>query len=478
MVVPFSNLGVGSGLPLDKLLADLRTNESRALGVIKTRYDATQSRISAYAALKAAVETVKTAGEALSKENVLGAVTVSSTGDSFTAAASAKAITGQYKIEVKSLASTQTLTSKGRADSEAKMAGGRITVTLANGKQGVLDLSGQIVSMRDVAEAINKDGSLGIRATLLNDGSAAPHRLLLSSSQTGTDAAVASITVDGSPDNDLRDLLGFDAQDVNPNPDSSGMTERVAARNAQVEIDGIAVSSASNTLKDAIAGVTLNLTRAGAAQTLTLARDDAQASTAVKGFVAAWNALQASIARLTAFDVTKGSSSPLTGDAVARRVQNVMRDALDVKADKSGEKSGLKSLSQIGITTDPVSGQLKIDDKKLAEALKDNLPQVQELLVGEDADKRGGLLGQMQDAIATINGREGMITVASEGAQRSANLLDTEYQATSERIEQRMETYRQQFVALDASVAKMSAISNYLSQQLAMLGNVNGAKGH
>jgi len=186
--------------------------------------------------------------------------------------------------------------------------------------------------------------------------------------------------------------------------------------------------------------------------------------------------LQASIASLTAFDVDKGSSSPLTGDAVARRVQNVMRDALDVKTGKGGE--GLKSLSQIGITTDPASGQLKIDDKKLAEALKDNLPRVQELWVGEGADKKGGLLEQMQAAIATITGREGMITVASEGAQRNANLLDTEYQATAERIEQRMETYRQQFVALDASVAQMSAISNYLGQQLAMLGNVNGAKGN
>jgi len=477
MVVPLSSLGVGSGLPLDKLLADLRANESRALGIIKTRYEATQSRISAYAALKVAVETVKTAGEALGKENVLGAVTASTTGDGFAASASAKAIAGQYKIEVKSLASTQTLASKGRTDVDAKMAGGRITVTLANGKQGVLDLSGQAVSMRDVAQAINKDGSLGIRATLLNDGSGAPHRLLLSSTETGTDAAVASITVDGNTDADLqddnlRDLLGFDAQDTHPDP--SGMTERVAARNARVEIDGIAVSSASNTLKDAIAGVTLTLTKAGAAQTLTLVRDDAQASAAVKGFVAAWNALQASIASLTAFDVAKGSSSPLTGDAVARRVQNVMRDALDVKTGAGR----LRSLSQLGISTDPVSGQLKIDDKKLAQALKDNLPRVQELLVGEGADKKGGLLGQIQAAIATISGREGMITAASEGAQRSAKLLDTEYQATSERIEQRMETYRQQFVALDASVAQMSAISNYLAQQLAMLGNVNGNKGN
>jgi len=472
MAVSFSNLGVGSGLPLEKLLADLRANESRALGLIKTRYESTQNRISAYATLKGAVDTVKTAGQALGKGNVLGAITASNTGDSFSATASNKAVAGQYRIEVKSLASTQTLASKGQADASAKMAGGRITVTLANGKQSVLDLSGKDVSMQELADAINKDDTLGIRATLLNDGSDTPHRLLLSTSQTGTDAAVTRIEVEGSSDTALQDLIGFDAKQPNP----AGLHERVSASDAQVEIDGIAVSSASNTLEHAIVGVTLTLTKAGAAQTLTLSRDDAQAAAAVKGFVDAYNALQTSIAKLTAFDVAAGKSSPLTGDAVARRVQNVMREALDIK---TGDSSW-KTLSQIGITTDPTNGQLKIDDTKLEKALKENLPQVQDLLIGASgSEKTGestGLLGQVLAAVTSITGHEGMLAAASDSAQRNAKLLDKEYQATADRIEQRMETYRQQFVALDATVTQMSGISSYLSQQLAMLGNTAQGK--
>jgi len=199
-----------------------------------------------------------------------------------------------------------------------------------------------------------------------------------------------------------------------------------------------------------------------------------------------------SIAKLTAFDVAAGSSSPLTGDAVARRVQGLMRDALDAHTQAQPHANGLRSLSQIGISTDPISGQLKIDDAQLDKALKDHLPQVQDLLTGStqegenaestrerSGEKSGGLLAQVLEAVNAITGhggRTGLLEAASEGAQRSATLLDVEYRETSTRIDQRMETWRQQFVALDATVARMSAIGNYLSQQLASLGNMNSAK--
>ena len=63
MATSISSIGAGSGLPLNQLLNDLRTSENQALTLIKTRYEATQNRISAYGTLKNAVETVKTAAE-------------------------------------------------------------------------------------------------------------------------------------------------------------------------------------------------------------------------------------------------------------------------------------------------------------------------------------------------------------------------------------------------------------------------------
>src|SRR5690606_30942240 len=134
--------------------------------------------ISAYATLKNAVETVKTAAEALGKDNTLGALKASATGDAFTAAASSKAIAGEYRVEVQNLASAQTLVSEGQADRQSVVSqGGVVTFTFGNGEQTALDLQGKAATMEDLVAAINADTKLGVRATLVNDGSGTPHRL-------------------------------------------------------------------------------------------------------------------------------------------------------------------------------------------------------------------------------------------------------------------------------------------------------------
>ncbi|MCB5362843.1 flagellar filament capping protein FliD [Pusillimonas sp. CC-YST705] len=451
---------MGSGLPLEQLLTDLRTSENQALSLIKTRYDATQNRISAYGTLKNAVENVKTAAEALNKSNTLGALKATTTGDTFTASAGGKAIAGDYRIEVQQLAGSQTLVSAGQADRKASLGnGGLITFTFGDGKQSTLDLQSQATSLEDLVAAINADTDLGVRATLVNDGSDTPHRLLLTSAETGTDAALSNISVSSTDlGNSLQALLGFDATQP------SAMEERVAATNALIDVNGISITSQSNKIEQAIEGVTLELAKAGTAQSLKIARDDSAGTAAVKGFVSAYNALQSTLTALTGFNVDEGTSSPLTGDSIARRVQSLMRDALGVTA----TEGQVRSLSQMGISTDPSTGALKVDDAKLSKALAENLPDVQRLLSGE-----GGLVQRVTSTVQSITGSNGMIKSATDGAERSAKLLDNDYIATSERIDQRMETYRAQFVALDQTVAQMSSISNYLTQQLAMLSNLN-----
>lgn len=462
MATSLSNIGVGSGLPLEQLLTDLRNNENKALSLIKTRYDATQSRISAYGTLKSAVDSVKSAAELLTKDNTLGALKATTTGDGYTATATNKAIAGDYRIEIESLASAQTLVSTGQADrKEAIGQGGVITFTFGDGtKKTTLDLQGKATSLEDLVSAINGDTKLGVRATLVNDGSGTPHRLLLTSTETGTKAAIKEISVTGNtdPGNSLQALIGFGAAQA------SAMTERTAASDAAIKINGIDITSQSNKIEHAIEGVTLELAKAETTQTLKITRDDSVGLTAIKGFVTAYNALQTTLGALTKFDVDNETSSPLTGDSIARRVQSLMRDSLGA----STSEGDVRSLAQMGITTDPATGQLKVDDKKLSEALAKNLPDVQRLLTGEN-----GLAQRVTETAKTITGTDGMIKSATDGAERSAKLLDNEYIATSKRIDQRMETYRQQFVALDKTVAQMSSISTYLTQQLAMLSNLS-----
>lgn len=460
MATSISSIGVGSGLPLDTLLSDLRKSENQSLELIKSRYEATQGRISAYATLRNAVDTLKTAGQTLAKDNILGALKAKVTGETFTAKADSSAIAGEYTIHVDTLATTQTLVSAGQASrTDAIGEGGVITFSFQNGKQTTLDLTGQSTSLEGIVAAINGDNSLGVRATLINDGSDTPHRLLLTSTETGTEAAVTHIQVDGNtdPGNALQALL-----DVDGSASGTAMQEQ-AATDATLRINGIQITSQNNQIDTAIEGITLNLLKAGDAETLSVARDDSEAISAVKGFVSAYNALQSTIGMLTRFDVESGQGSPLTGDSIARRAQSQIRDTLNV-VNPSGD---LRTLSQLGITTDVSTGQLQLDEDKLRSALTDNLPQVETLFTGEQ-----GLVNRLNTAADAIIGNNGMIKFATEGAERSAALLDQQFIATQQRIDARMEAYRQQFIALDKTVAQMSSISSYLTQQLAMLSNL------
>src|SRR3546814_10359062 len=85
-----SSIGVGSGLPLDTLLAQLRASENQALGLIESRASTVQSRLSGYGTIKRSIEALKTASEALGKAETFGALQTSVNGDVFTAAANNK----------------------------------------------------------------------------------------------------------------------------------------------------------------------------------------------------------------------------------------------------------------------------------------------------------------------------------------------------------------------------------------------------
>src|SRR5690606_19806704 len=146
-------------------------------------------------------------------------------------------------------------------------------------------------------------------------------------------------------------------------------------------INGIAISSQSNKVEDAIEGVTLDLIKTSdEADSLNIARDDTVAKGAINDFVTAYNNLQNTIKSLTSYDVEAQQGSALTGDTLARRAQTQARDAL------SGFSSAgsVRTLSQMGITTNPSSGLLEVDNDKLAAAFKDHLGDVRQLLAGEN----------------------------------------------------------------------------------------------
>ncbi len=452
-----SSIGVGSGLPIEQLLKDLRASENQPLVQIQSQQVSAQNRFTAYGTLKSTIEALNKAAQELNKPEAFGALKASTSSEAFTASASTNAIAGQYNIQVTQLATAQSMAFQGQADRTTNIGeGGVISVTIGE-ETHTIDMTGKGTSLDDLVSAINDDAELGFTATLINDGGDNPRRLLFTAKATGEEAVITNISVSGNEA--LSGLINFNSEEANAHVDVQ------VAKNAILNINGIDIKSQSNTVEDAIEGVTLSLTKLDTeGSNLSISRDDAVTSKAINAFVTAYNTLQTTIKSLTAYDVDNQKSSALTGDSLARSAQSQVRQALNA-AESTGS---IHTLSQLGITTSFSSGLLEVDDEKLAEALKTNMGDVQKLFAGE-----AGISSKLANVADAFTRSNGLISAAQDGADRSIKALAKQFEVTTARIDTKMEAYRQQFANLDVMMSQMNGVSSYLTQQLSMLGNMS-----
>ena len=136
---------------------------------------------------------------------------------------------------------------------------------------------------------------------------------------------------------------------------------------SQIKISGFTHNSPTNTVADAIDGLTLNLKSAaiGAATTVTVSNDSAKLTSQVQSFVTAYNTLVSTIAPLDSYNASTQTAGPLLGDALLRGIQSALTDAVDNPV--SGLAGKHTSLASIGVTTQ-ADGTLSLDQSKLTAA--------------------------------------------------------------------------------------------------------------
>jgi flagellar hook-associated protein 2 len=448
-----SSIGVGSSLPLADLLDNLRASQETRLTAIETRQKGVNARITAYGQLKNELTNLSNAAKALS-EDAFDSMKTSVSGSDFTAKATTGALAGDYNIKVHTLATAQSLVMAGQASrTEDIGTGGKISFTV-NGQTQELDLTSTGTSLNDIVAAINGREDLGVRATILNNGSDTPYQLILSNKKTGTEAAVTQITV--SDNAALNALMTFGA--------AGSTVAEAAATNASLEVNGVAIASQSNTVTDILDGVTLTLNAAsGGTNSLGVSGDSAGVKDAIKTFVDRYNDVLKKVKQVTTYDVDSQTGSALTGDSIARTIQNRLGDILN----KTSSTGAFRMMSEIGIRTDPMSGQLKIDDAVLSKAMLEKPADVQALFRSDT----GVAVKAMDIAKSFTDSTDGLLVTASEGASKLLKDLDRQYTSAQERIDAQIEIYRKQFAAMDALVAQMNSTSSYLTQQLSLLGS-------
>ena len=471
-----SSLGIGSGLDLNSLLAGLKSAEQAPLAAIQRQQASYTTKLTAYGQLNSALGSLQAAAAALAKPELFQGVKASSTApEVLTATAAATAQSGTYALNVTQLAQAQSLATTGQADTSTNIGDGTTTTTVkfefgttsgaaftidsdATRTQSI-DIDPAHSSLADIAKAINAQTTLGVTASIVNDGSATPNRLVLTSTLTGA-ASSMKITVAG--DAALSGLL------TNDPATAQKLQQTVAAQNTELTVNGIAITSATNSVVGAVQDVTMTVSKIGTS-TLSVQKDTASVESAVSAFVKAFNSLQSIAAKLTAFDPASKSGAVLLGDSTLRNIQVGMRSALTSPQAEFG--SGLTMLSQIGVGFDK-DGTLALDLVKLKAGLDGKLGGVATLFSGTAG------VGGFGNSLSTLitgytDATGGVLTAATKGISNSLDSLAKQYAATSERVDATVARYKAQFTQLDVMMSRMNQTSVYLTQQFDALNNTN-----
>ncbi|WP_417685850.1 flagellar filament capping protein FliD [Pseudidiomarina gelatinasegens] len=438
-------LGIGSGLDLNGLLNQLEASERQRLQPITQQQRSFEARISAYGKLQSALTKFQDATSALNLSTTYKATKSAVNSDALTVAAASNTPPGTYNVDVTGLARAYTIATQGVADSAAQLGTGtgNVSFTLANGTSHSIDLADGSTSLEDVRNAIN-NGQSDVQASIINDGSGTPYRLVLTSATTGTDASITDITYGGA-------LAGNLASDA---------ATEILAENAQLTVNGIAISSQTNVVEDAIQGVTLSLAKPGQAQ-VSITRDAEAITGQVEEFVTAYNELQTLVTKMTDYDVGSDTPGQLLGDSGVRTIQSRMSTLLSETV--AGQFS---MLSDIGISRE-LGGQLKIDENKLAAVVQNDLPKLQEFLAGSDTVQ--GFAEKAKTTLTNLLADDGPIQSRLKGFESTIERLDERYFREEQRIASTVDIYRKQFAQMDSMIASMNSTSAYLTQQFSSL---------
>jgi flagellar hook-associated protein 2 len=190
--------------------------------------------------------------------------------------------------------------------------------------------------------------------------------------------------------------------------------------------------------------------------------DTEATSTAINGFVAAYNTLQTTLAGLTSYDPATKVAGPLLGDSMVLMFEDQLRR--DMSEAVSGLTSDLDTLADIGIETNFEDGTLTVDEDVLADALKKNFDEVGQLFASEN-----GYAVRLQALAESYLETDGLIEVRTEGIQESIDGLVEDQEQLNAHLASYEARLREQFTALDQLVAELTATSEFLAQQLALL---------
>jgi len=446
-----STAGIGSGIDIPGLVESLVEAERVPAERRFDRKEADlQAKLSAFGSLKSALSSFQDSFSQLKFSSTFNDVSTESSDEKVvTATGSSIAKPGTYSLDVTNLAQAHSVSSESFSETTSPVGTGVLTfefgnfdtdsnsfISNSNRANKTVTIDSDDNSLQGIRDAVN-EAKIGVTASLVNDGTG--FKLLFTSDETGKENGI-KISVSDTSDANNTDNNGLSTLAFDPDPANSvnsHMTENLAPKDAAFTLNGLSITSASNSINSAISGVTLTLngtTTPGSPSRITIAKDDTKINESVIGFTEKFNELIDTLKQLSSFDAANNQAGPLLGDSATRSIEFQLRKT--ISASSTGTNGEISSLASIGLTTDR-SGKLVLNQVKFDKALSENRDVFSQLFSaqGETTDSQVNFItsskntktGNYPIAIEVMSSRgvlEGIASAALTDLSNSPLIID------------------------------------------------------
>lgn len=443
--------GLASGLDTASLIRSLVQVERAPIRRIEAQKSAANGQASRFNEIKNRLQKLSEAAKALdAREEVLSAKATSTQDGAVDVRTTGAAAPGIYDIVVTSPARAHRSYSDGFSSRTQAGLFGTGTLTLQVGDDDPFDIE---VSGTDTLESlvnkINARGA-GITAGILFDGT--QHRLQIAGNATGAGKAITFVEQAGLS-------LGLDKP--------ANVVQ--AAADAVFSIDGFAMTSPTNTVTDAIPGVSIDLKKAtdGTAQ-IRVERDTGAIADKLQAFVDAYNGTMRYLNGQSG-NIPGVSRAPdsIGGDSTLRTVQARLR--AEAGAVLSG-RGDLDRLSALGIKT-LGDGSLQLDRAALDKVLAQDPEGVANLLrTADQGSNDHGIMQRFQDLVKSFtDGKDSLINTRINSINRRTKDLDRQIERLEDRIGKYETRLRKQYSAMEQVISGLQSQGSQLTSIMRLL---------
>ncbi len=431
--------GLFSGLDTSSIVSKLMAVEKKPLYALQRKRAVYEKQISSYGDLLSKLSGLKDSLSFFKTNSTIPYSASSSNVSMLSVSSGADASSGVYDIGIKQLAMAHRVISESGLASESSsvVSGADKFFKFKIGNSGEVHEIALTdgMTLLELKNAVN-DKNAGLTASVINTGTGdEPYKLVLSSNTAGASKNII-ITQDDT-------VFGSAYSDVQP------------AQNAIFKVNGVEMQRSSNTVSDAITGVTLTLNKADANYgtpsaapiTVTVSQDTAGIKNKINIFAAQYNAFVTAAKGLSA----KGQA--LSSDGSIDNIINALRGVTTNKYNDN-------MLVNVGLTHDR-SGILQVNASELSKALELN-----------PNGSLGTLKGMSESLDSTLGGIiNSIIPSKTNNMKDSIKRIEKAYSNIEVRLTKKEEALNKKFSHLEQTISTLQSRGDYLLQQLSKMSN-------